>query len=164
MSEYMTKAEAGHPIAKRQEVIDQELARLYETHNNITTDLVIASAEDPESPLHKYFEWNNDRAAHLYRQQQALQMILASKMVVVLQKAENEPPRVVHAEAPTVRQLVNAFRGEGFTMRKDALGDDNKRAAIVAKHRARLRGWCREVVDIEELQPLRTRILEELGD
>lgn len=160
MTEYVEKASTD----KKQVVVDRELTKLYQKHKTVNEELVIAAAKNPASPLHEYFEWDDTVAAHSWRKTQALQLILASKMVVVLNKAKNQLPSVAHAEEPEVRRLVNAFRGEGFKLRTDALSDDTMRAALIEKHKAKLVGWCRETIDIEELQKLRSAILKQLGE
>jgi hypothetical protein len=163
VTEYLSKQDAAIVRERKQVVIDRELDRLYEEHGNITTDLVLRTARDPKHPLHQYFEWDDEAAAEKYRQHQALQMIMASKMVVVLEKAANGgPPRVVASERPEVRRLVAGFRGEGFKMRKEALSNDEERAVMVERAMSRLRGWCDSTVDIPELSRLRAVVLREI--
>ena len=149
---------------RKQVLVDRELTKLHEKHGNITEAILLNEARDPEHPLHHYFEWDDTIAAENYRRNQALAMIMASKMVVVLQQQANAPPTVIRSEQPEVRRLVSAFRGEGFVMRTDALADADQRAAIVERHKSRLRGWCRETSDIEELSSLREVILRQLDD
>lgn len=160
----MTKEAAGAVRERKQTVVDRELTKIHKKHGNVTETLLLQEARKPSHPLHEFFEWDDSIAAESWRKGQALSMIMASKMVVVLQQNANSPPSVVRGEQPEVRQFVSAFRGEGLKLRKDALADDGQRAAIIAKHKSRLRGWCRETIDIEELSPLREEILRQLGD
>jgi hypothetical protein len=161
--EYITKEDAKVKRERKQVVIDRELDKLYEKHGTISTDLVIHAASNKKHPLHQYFEWDDSVAARKYRETQALQMIMASKMVVVLEQQAAGPPRIVGTgEATEVRKLVNAFRGEGFKMRNEALQEDTTRAAIVAKKVGVLRSWCTSVVDIKELSALRELIMDNL--
>lgn len=164
MTQYITKEKASVVRERKQTVIDRELDRIYEKHKNVTTDLVIAEAKDKANPLHAYFEWDDKVAGEKFRQTQALQMLMASKFVVVLETSRSNPPRVVSANQPEVRRFVSSFRGEGFKMRNEVLSDKDERAVLIARFRARLRGWCDAVVDIEELAPLRALIAEHLGD
>lgn len=41
----------------------------------ITPEQVVAEAQNPDSPLHGYFEWRDDEAAHKYRIEQARGLI-----------------------------------------------------------------------------------------
>lgn len=161
---YLTQEEAREQDDDKQIVVDRELTKLYETHKKVDEELVIDAARDPRNPLHKYFEWDDSVAAHSWRKKQALDLILASKMVAQLAEQRKQPPQVVGAESTEVRRLVNAFRGEGFVLRTDALADKEMRTALVEKYKSKLRGWCRETVDIPELQSIRDAILGELGD
>jgi hypothetical protein len=163
MTEYLSKQDAAVVRERKQVVIDKELDRLYAKHKTVTTELLLTEARNPKHALHRYFEWDNDVAGEKYRQHQALQMIMASKMVVVLEQTKNAPPRVVASERPEVRRLVSGFRGEGFKMRKEALSDDEQRSVMVERYRSRLRGWCDSTVDISELGELRELILGQLG-
>jgi hypothetical protein len=157
--EYADKHDVSIVRERKQVVIDRELGELYEKHGTITTEIILEAARDADHALHKYFEWDDTLAAENWRKQQALHLIMASKMVVVLKEAQTGPPRVVHGERPEVRRLVSSFRGEGFKMRSEALSDDDQRAVIIERFRSRLKGWCRECVDIQELSTLRTTIM-----
>ena len=159
MAEYLNREDVGVVREKKQVVVDRELNALYKKHGTVTEDIVIEAARKDSHPLHRYFEWDDSVAAQHWRKSQALSLIMASKMVVVLQKNTGAAPNVVRADQPEVRRLVSAFRGEGFKLRKDALADDGQRAAIIEKHKSRLRGWCRETIDIQELGGLRLAIL-----
>ncbi len=52
------------------------LRSIYEKNGrSITPATVLAEAKRASSPLHKYFEWDDRKAAHLYRLTQAREMI-----------------------------------------------------------------------------------------
>lgn len=142
-------------------VIDRELSRIYDEQGVVSVDAVLVDAADPKSPLHSYFEWDNEKAAEKYRRVQAYSLIMASKFVVQLvENGSLEVKRV--KESGSVRRLVSAFRGEGFKMRADALGDEEMRKAIVESKKSALRSWCRSVIDVGELDELRSLILANL--
>jgi hypothetical protein len=144
-------------------VVDRELERIYKKNQNITPDLVLEAATSPKHPLHDYFEWNDTVAGQKYRKAQAYTLILASRYVVQLvENGKVEHPSV--KERGRVRRLVSAFRGEGFKMRNEALADTDMRTAIVETKKGALRSWCQSTIDIEELQPLRSLILKQLGE
>lgn len=153
--EYLSKQDAAAVRERKQTIVDRELDKLYKRHGSVSTEMVLQAARDAKHPMHRYFEWDDSVAAEKYRQGQALSMIMASKMVVVLEEQRNAPAKVVGAHRPEVRRLVSAFRGDGFKMRKEALNDHDERAALIAKHKERLRSWCRSVIDIDELSEIR---------
>src|SRR5262245_11365261 len=159
---YMTKSEASVVREKKQVVVDREFDKLYAEHGTVTTDLVLEVAREPRHPLHNYFDWDDAVAGDKWRQAQALAMIMASKIVVILNNQPDGPPKAV-AGYPQVRRLLSPFRGEGFKMRNETLAEDNSRKAFVEKRLGVLRSWCNSVVDVDELQPIRLKLLEMLA-
>lgn len=153
---YETKSEASVTRERKQTVIDRELDVIYKAHGVVTVPLVLERASDTKSKLHKYYEWDDGVAAKKYREQQAYQMIQTSKFVVYLTQAKAPPE--ASAKGTEVRRLVSAFRGEGFRMRNEALGDKDARQVIVERKLAELRSWCRSTVDISELGEIRESI------
>lgn len=159
---YIEKEEANLD-RKKSEVVEQELKKLYDKHKELTPEMVVAAAAAKSSPLHKFFEWNDSEAAKKYRLQQARQLILATKFVVVLEEERHKPPKVSKV-AKTTERLVRKFLptskrgGDGFALRGDVLSDEEMRKAIIDKKKAVLRSWCESVVDIEEFTLLREHI------
>lgn len=76
-----------------------------------TPEDVLRKAEDPESELHKCFEWNDSKAAEKYRLVQAREILRS--IVYVEVSREDAPLRVFHTTEvkhvyqPTTRFLVN---------------------------------------------------------
>src|SRR5215207_3908418 len=58
-----------------------QLQQLYDANQRLTPALVLAEAENPDSPLHALFEWRNDEAAEKWRLHQAQQLIRSVKVV-----------------------------------------------------------------------------------
>lgn len=141
-------------------VIDRELERIYAKHQVVTVDTVLKEAVKATHPLHSYFEWDDKLAGQKYRAVQAYSLIMGSKFVVSLVENGDTPKSITGSAR--VRKLVSAFRGEGFTLRTDALKDAEKRSAIVDSKRSQLRSWCESVIDIDELSELRRTILTKL--
>lgn len=75
-------------------VVGRELEAIQEEHGSIAPELVVEKAKEKASPLHDYFEWNNTRAATLYRVDQARWLIRA---VAVKIERENDEPLVTRA-------------------------------------------------------------------
>lgn len=59
-----------------------------ENNGQITTSLVLKDAKRKESPLHDYFEWDDTKAAHQHRLQQARMLI--KRVNVVIFKPEEQ--------------------------------------------------------------------------
>lgn len=152
------------PESKRERkgvVVDRELEKIYTAHGVVSVDAVLLEAANDEHPLHSYFEWNDAAAAEKYRKVQAYALIMGSRFVVQLVQNGSAEIRTVK-ESGSVRRLVSAFRGEGFKLRNEALANDDMRKAIIESKKSALRSWCKGVIDIQELAPLRESILASL--
>ena len=151
---------AGNDTKK--EVVRRELERIRQEHGVLSPEVVLREARSPKHPLHRYFEWDNRKAAHEHRLQQAYQLILANRMAVVVREAAQAPPRVVRAQpaGQQVRRYVNTGYGCGFVSRNEVLVNDVLRSALIAKKLRELKGWCESVADIQELASLRREVMD----
>jgi len=71
------------PEPTRKEIVLPELERIrLENGGILKAEAVVAEAESEDSPLHPYFQWDDNAAASEYRLWQARQLITA--MVIVL--------------------------------------------------------------------------------
>ena len=60
--------------AKKQ-AIWERLRALEEKHGTLTVDAVVTEAKKKTSPLHGEFQWDDEKAAHEYRKEQARKLI-----------------------------------------------------------------------------------------
>ena len=80
------------------------LIELEQPDGSITPEVVVADASNPDSPLHGHFEWNDSKAAHQHRLQQA-RAILRVRFVVTNEETVLRVPYYVHdATAPPKEQ------------------------------------------------------------
>lgn len=153
---YLEKSDVRVTRERKSVVVDREVDRIYAKYGAVTAETLLSEAENPASPLHEFFEWNDSEAARQYRLAQARAMLMASKMVAVLAKQSREPI----AAFPEVRRLLPSARGEGkFKMRKEVLAAPDSRQEIIEYRLGVLRSWCRETIDIAELREMREAIL-----
>lgn len=61
----------NHPVNPR------EVGRVLSNLPAITPTLIVETARDRKSPLHKYFEWDDSKAAHEYRLTQARFLVVS---------------------------------------------------------------------------------------
>jgi hypothetical protein len=64
---------------------DVDLARLralQTRQGTLTPDVVLSDAQDASSPLHRHFNWDDTEAAHLFRLQQARELIVRFRVLV----------------------------------------------------------------------------------
>ena len=75
------------------QVAGEEINRLYNEGKSQPKDIVDASRPE-DAPLHPAFEWDDNIAAELYRQEQARSLI---RHIVTVEEVENEEPIYVRA-------------------------------------------------------------------
>lgn len=73
----------------------QHLQDMYDRHQELTPQLVLKEATNPEHPLHRRFTWDDGEAATRWRLHQAKALIRSVN--VVLDRGENVPPISVRA-------------------------------------------------------------------
>lgn len=67
---------------RRLEAIQQRFAKIEKRHGGrLTPDAVLADAQDPTSPTHDYFTWDDAKAGHAYRLDQARALISSVRVV-----------------------------------------------------------------------------------
>jgi hypothetical protein len=66
-----------------------------EDQGRLTPEGVLEAASDDDSPLHRFFEWDDHEAAHQYRVEQARRLIRGVRVVVTYEDHEVAMPRYV---------------------------------------------------------------------
>lgn len=69
----------------RQE-IEERLKHLYNQHGELTPELVVEDAMNPDSPLHGEFTWDKEKAAYKYLLVEARQLIKSVKINFTIEK------------------------------------------------------------------------------
>lgn len=59
----------------------EELQRIYHEHHALSPRLVVDAATPEDHPLHKYFEWDDEKASRGYRLVQARSLIRSVRIV-----------------------------------------------------------------------------------
>lgn len=152
---YKTKTEVAQKRERKQVVVDKALDALYQKKGKLTAAIVLEAATPESHPLHRFFEWNDSKAAEQHRMAQAYALIQASKFVALLKE---QTPTPSGASGVEVRRFVSPFSGEGFVARREALDGVNSRKAVIERKISTLRGWCREASDIKELAQIRNAV------
>lgn len=76
----------------------QVLRRLTRT-GDLSPEHVVEEARSGDSPLHEFFEWDDTKAAHAHRLQQARTLIRSVKIEVTVDARVLRVPRYVHDPA-----------------------------------------------------------------
>ncbi|MDO8621541.1 MAG: hypothetical protein Q7R31_04670 [Candidatus Levybacteria bacterium] len=81
------------------QVIGPVLDQLAQSRVPLTAPTVVEEAKPEASPLHRYFEWSDPKAAQLHREEQARRILRA----IVIRIAASDPD----GEAEEVRKFIN---------------------------------------------------------
>lgn len=124
----------------------EELERL-RVHNNgrLAQEDVVEVAKDKANPLHSHFEWNDKKAAHAYRIDQAGYLIRS----ITVQVSEE-------SDAQPIRAFVNVTRDadQSYTSVHHAMSDAELRAQVVAKAWDELAAWRKRHAELIEFATL----------
>lgn len=117
------------------------LCDLEAKHGEVTPELLVAEAADPEHPLHHRFEWDDEVAGHRFRLLQARKMILEVEIV-----DEGGVDRV-RAFVP-----VEMEGGRRHVRVADAMGDYEARRQVYQRYRSYLVGYQRRLQQFKEFE------------
>ena len=129
--------------AKAQEV-GERLEHLRAEHGGtITPQSVVEDARHEASPLHRAFEWDDEKAAAMFRVDQARQLI--ADVMVVYSEVEGAPKDPIRAFA----SLSNS--GMAYTSMREAVESPELRAVVLGQAKKELEGWRRRYKQYQEL-------------
>lgn len=133
--------EGAHTKRLDIEAVVPVLQRLEAEHGALTPEDVLTEAQEPASPLHGFFTWDDSTAARLHRLAEARDLI---RSVTVTYVGTEEPAR-------TVRAFVHYGEENVYESMAVVLSDDEKRAALLAMALAELAACRRKYADLKEL-------------
>lgn len=102
----------------QRQVVKTELERIYAERARLTPDDVVEEAADLASPLHHFFEWDNNEAAARFRLIQAAGLIRSVKVRVTRTKGNEEEDLTIrawvaaHAAAPDLEDVPDGYMPE----------------------------------------------------
>ncbi|MDR6511455.1 hypothetical protein J2792_002327 [Novosphingobium capsulatum] len=138
---YKWKSSGG--LALPAQVVGEELERIRVANNGrLEGELVVERARDKANPLHPAFEWNDKKAAHAFRVDQARYLIRHIEVVVA------EKP-----DAPPTRAFVSVVRDKdrSYTSVQHAMSDEELRQQVLAQAWAELEAWRKRYAELAEL-------------
>ena len=122
------------------------LERVRTTNNGrLTQAMVVDEATPRSSPLHGHFEWNDGKAARLYRLDQAAHLIRSIEVIHTASKQE----------AP-IRAFVSVVRDEdrSYTSVAHALTDPELRQQVLSQAWRELEAWRKRHAELTEFAKL----------
>lgn len=123
--------------AEQAAVIGAEIERVAKGNvdGKATPRAVLEAARSPESPLHRFFEWDNDRAAERHRLEQAKHM-LRSIDVVFVKADQPVQTRAFHV-------IQNDTGDRGYVPAEVVFSNVDMTAEIVGRAKAEAASWHR---------------------
>ncbi len=143
----LTKLRILKPEPTKKAVLSEELERIRLTNGGILlAEQVVEAAAPIKSPLHKYFQWDDNEAARQYRIYQARQLINVA--VVMLPFTRRAITAYVSLRAD--RQLPQG----GYRALVDVLSNAVQREMLLREALDDLNTWERKYNHLVELAPV----------
>lgn len=115
------------------QIVGQELERINRSGQSLTPENVVESATSPDSPLHRFFTWDDALAAYAWRKQEA-RLVVNHLMVVVSHGDEPVAVRahfsVTQAEHGNDEEPAQEYVSVRAVMGDKAMRSQLKRQAI----------------------------------
>jgi len=132
-----------------------ELQRMSKTNGGkITPEELVQAARDENSPLHHFFEWDDDKAAEKYRLMQARTLIRSCRLNVTVNKRKLELPYYVRdpeAESTNQGYVETGRLPSQEDLSREVLITEFKRAASQLRKARNLAGYFNLSDEIDEL-------------
>lgn len=137
---------------KKRESVRKELERLDSLRGGkITADEVVAAARKADSPLHNEFEWDDKKAGHQYRLDQARALI---RTIRVEHRVEERIVKaVVYVRDPDVEP-----NEQGYVRLATLVGDQERQRRLVRQELERISGSMKRLAEIKEVLQFRDKI------
>lgn len=143
---YSWRPGSQHKIAA--DVAAEEIQRLASEHDQrLDAETVLAEAENPASPLHAEFEWDDTEAARQHRLQQARCLMNAIRVTFETPKKQDITISVMTA----VSKPGGSSRSCDYTPLHFAMGDEDLRAEVLKTALRELAAFKRKYVELSEL-------------
>jgi hypothetical protein len=126
------------------DAVGKHLRVLEKRYGALTPELIVEEARPADSPLHRYFEWDDTAAAEAYRREQARGLLRA-----VVMESPAEPG--VH-----IRAFVNIQGQEGgaYVNTIRAMSDEQMAEQILVRALAELRSFKAKYQHLDKLRPV----------
>jgi len=143
------KAKKGASFGdKDAQIIGKRINKIIEKNKlkEISSKELLEDAKNPESPIHKYFDWNNTEAAEKYRLYQA-RLIINHIEITITTPSQKEIP---------VRAFLNIKNKDDNSKRvyvtiEKALSEEDLRIQILKQALSEIKNWQRKYSIYTEL-------------
>ena len=129
------------------EVIGEELDLIQKVDKKIVPERVVEVAQNETSRLHKYFNWDDEDAAHQYRLEQARHLIRSITVEYIVEKENKE----------TIRAFYNVADEENkhaYVSLESVMSNADYRQQVIEKALREAEGWANRYRQYEELEEI----------
>ena len=89
-------------------IVQRELKKIQTKDGRITAEATVQAARNPKNPLHRAFEWDNTKAAHKWRLEQARTLIAWAEVKIRYEDREYAVP--AYLRDPGVKPSEQGYR------------------------------------------------------
>ena len=126
----------------------KELERIAAMNDgSLKAESIVDRARDPKNPLHDRFEWDDARAGHEFRLEQARSLIRHVKVTYITE------------EERTVRVRNFVYQDGGYRKTATVLTRKDSREELLDQALTEMEAFARKYAALEELSGLRSTIL-----
>lgn len=105
----------------------ERIRQLENEHGELTVETILKDAKKRSSPLHDYFQWDDAKAAHEWRKEQARRLIRGVRLVI--HESETKVRQVGYVRDPN-----KDYHDGGYVSTVSLRGDkDRARDALIAE-------------------------------
>lgn len=155
------------------QAVGNHLERIKDQAKTLTPEIVLEDARNQKSPLHKFFEWDDSKAAEQHRLHQAGHLIRSVQVTFI----DSEPPQerqinlsaIPDAPKPAPRPVraflpVKSDGGErSYVGTREAMGDPAMRRQVLERAHSELDSVARKYRELQELSDV-FKALDQIGE
>lgn len=143
MAETIFKFKKGSHIRGNAQEIGETLEQVRESNNGLTASAVVKAAAPKRHPLHRYFEWSDQKAAIKYRESQARHLIAAIEVRIRQDDGKTSAPvRAYVAIGESTDRYLSVFT---------VMANPDSRRTLLAQALAELAAFQRKYESLAEL-------------
>jgi ribonuclease D len=146
----------GSHLTGNAQAVGERLARL-EAKGRLTPLAVMSDARARNSPLHRFIEWDDAKAAHRYRLDQAAHLIRC--VTVVVEQPDQQEGRTIRAFVP----IAGAYDTRSYIPTMRALGDAELRKQVLQQAHMELGAVAKKYRELKELSEV-VEAIDRVGD
>lgn len=159
------KPKEGSPLTLEQaQRYGERISALVEENNGeINSIVIVDDAKNDTSPLHDYFEWDEKRAAHKFRLEQARHLLKSINVVVKSESGNETEIRAFH-NVIVEDESEFALDGERLEYKEGhhrtyvqldrIMSEDDLRQQIIKQAVDYLKSWKKKYEQYKELAPI----------